>query len=81
MEDLLPPAAYNELGDHDGDDGVWVFGDETVDVVEDRVGEVPIWRVEDLQGDVAVVLGPFGSDAVGVAVFEGDVDGQDAIGP
>src|SRR5579859_6229756 len=80
VEDLLPPAAYHDFGDHDGDDGVGLVGDEVVDVVEDGSRQVSVRRLQDLQGDVAVVLCPCGADPVGVAVFEGDADGHDTVG-
>src|SRR5690606_22487968 len=65
VQQLLPPVADDVLGDEHGDDVAGALAADALDVGEDRAGDLPVRRVEALQGDgqverIPLVLEPPG---------------------
>src|SRR5581483_4632459 len=80
VEHVLVPLAHDELGDDDGDGVVVPSVVELVDVALDRRDQLPVRRVDDLEGDVDLERPPLLLETLAVFFLEAHVDGDEVLG-
>ena len=79
MQRLLPPAVDYKLGDDHRDDIVGSLAVQGVEECQDRLGELPVGRLDDVEVDVRAELRPPGTELVNVLVFQPDAERDQAV--
>src|SRR5215204_1196235 len=79
VEDVLPPAADDELGNDDRDGVILVLTVDFVDVTNYWSDQLPVGRIDDLERYVEVELLPLKHDRRFVLFVVGDVHGAYAV--